>query len=56
MGLFYEPVSGLLGIVLLLVFIALVIAFSAAITYVVVKVSPSKSGKQRRGDGSASAS
>jgi uncharacterized BrkB/YihY/UPF0761 family membrane protein len=55
MRLFYEAVSGLLGIVLLVVFIAAVIGFSAAITWVVVKVSPSKSGKQRRGNDSAAA-
>jgi hypothetical protein len=55
MGLFYEAVSGLLGIVLLVVFIAAVIAFSAAITWVVVKVSPTRSARQRRGDGPAAA-
>ncbi|MGZ4358200.1 MAG: hypothetical protein ACXVYM_00505 [Gaiellaceae bacterium] len=38
--------SGLLGILLLAVFIAAVIAFSAAITWVVVKVSPTKGAKQ----------
>ncbi len=53
MGLFYEPVNGLLGIVLLAIFIVCVIAFSAGITWIVVKVSPAKGTRRQPTDGSA---
>ncbi len=55
MGLFYEPVSGVLGIVLLAIFIVCVIAFSAGITWIVVKVSPAKGMKRGRDETSAPA-
>ncbi len=56
MGLFYEPGSGVLGILLLVVFIVCVIVFSAAITWVVVKISPAKGMKRRDGGTSAPSS
>jgi hypothetical protein len=54
MRLFYEAVSGLLGILLLAVFIVCVIAFSAGVTWIVVKVSPAKSAKRQDGGASPS--
>jgi len=46
MRLFYESMATALGLVGLLIFIACVIALAAAITWLVVKISPTTVGKK----------
>jgi len=46
MWLFYESMATALGLVGLLIFIACVIALAAAITWLVVKISPTTVGKK----------
>jgi hypothetical protein len=45
MGLFYEPMHTALGLIGLVVFIVGVIAFAAAATWLVVKISPAPKSK-----------
>ena len=46
MWLFYEAMATVLGLIGLIVFIVCVIALAAAITWVVVKISPTTVGKK----------